>query len=64
MLSTFAGEDIFKHYEMPKQKVQGHEYLKRVHTDLYEARGVLSDGNVSIALWDYELTRSDAEAFM
>ncbi len=61
---TFAGEDIFKHYEMPKQKVEGHEYLKRVHTDLYEARGVLSDGNVSIALWDYELTRSDAEAFM
>ena len=60
---TFAGEDIFKHYEMPKQKVRGHEYLKRVHTDLYEARGVLTDGNVSIALWDYELTRSDSESF-
>ena len=60
---TFAGEDIFKHYEMSKQKVKGHEYLKRVHTDLYEARGVLSDGNISIALWDYELTRGGTNVF-
>ena len=61
---TFAGEDIFKHYVMPKQNVQGQEYLKRVHTDLYEARGVLSDGNISIALWDYELKRHDTEVFV
>ena len=54
---AFAGEDIFKHYEMPNQGVKGHEYLKRIHTDLYEARGVLSDGTKSITWWDYELER-------
>ena len=56
---AFAGEDIFKHYEMPEQKVHGHEYLKRVHTDLYEARGVLSDGTKSITWWDYNLERGN-----
>ena len=58
---AFAGEDIFKHYEMRDHGVKGYEYLKRIHTDLYEARGVLSDGTKSITWWDYELERSEKE---
>ena len=58
---AFAGEDIFKHYEMQDHGVKGYEYLKRIHTDLYEARGVLSNGTKSITWWDYELERSEKE---
>ena len=56
---AFAGEDIFKHSERPNQNVKGYEYLKRIHTDLYEARGVLSDGTKSLTWWDYELERAE-----
>ena len=54
---SFAGEDIFKNYEMADQGIHGNEYLKRIHTNMYEARGVLSNGTKSISWWDYELKR-------
>lgn len=55
---AFAGEDIFKYYDMVDHKVRGYEYLKRIHSDLYEANGVLSDGSISISWWDYRLERT------
>ncbi len=54
---AFAGGDIFKYYDMVDHDVKGYEFLRRIHTDLYEANGVLSNGSKSISWWDYRMER-------
>ena len=54
---SFAGEDIFTSYEMLGRGVKGCECLRRILSDLYEAKGILNDGSRSICWWNYEMTR-------
>ena len=57
----FAGEDIFKSYDFGEHNIVGCEYMKRVHPDFYEARGVLKDAEKPVAWWDYEMTRKGTD---
>ncbi len=54
---TFAGQDIFKQYEVSGHGISGCEFLKRIHKDLYESKGVLSNGTKTLIDWDYSMKR-------
>ena len=53
----FADHSIFKTYRMPAYGISGREFLKRVHTNLYEAHGMLSNGQKTICSWNYDMCR-------
>lgn len=53
----FAAHSIFKTYQMPAYGISGREFLKRVHTNLYEAHGMLSNGQKTICSWNYDMCR-------
>ena len=58
---TFAGQDIFKQYNMPDHGINGCEFIKRIHTDLYEVKGMLSNGVETIKDWDYSMKRDQSD---
>ncbi len=59
----FAGDNIFKNYEMTEHGFKAHEHMKKLSSEMYESSGVVSNGEKAILKWDYKLKKLN-EHFM